>query len=266
MTRRRAGALTLVAAVLFVTGCSAGLPAANQRATVEALDGELSGELTIFAAASLVGPFGELAATFGAQNPAVTVKPIVFDGSATLATQLTEGASADVFASADTRTMAEVADAGLLAGQSSVFASNTLQIAVQTGNPLDIRSLSDLAQGGILVVLCAPQVPCGAASHTLLSLEGVNLTPVSEEQNVKAVLTKVSAGEADAGLVYTTDVEAAGGAVDGIAVNGAERALNDYVIGIPTSAENPAVGKAFVRWVLSLSGQAILMRFGFGRS
>lgn len=266
MTCRRAGAVALLVAALSITGCSGGIPAANHSAAVGEMGEVLSGELNIFAAASLVGSFEELAATFGAQNPAVTIKPIVYDGSSTLATQLKEGASTDVFASADTPTMDGVADAGLLTGQSSVFASNTLRIVVQEGNPLGVRSLSDLAQDETLVVLCARQVPCGAASHTLLSLEGVNLAPVSEEQNVKAVLTKVSAGEADAGLVYTTDVEAAGGTVEGIAVSGADRAVNEYVIGIPTSATNPAVGKAFVRWVLSKKGQAILTSFGFGGS
>ncbi len=264
MNRHRAGLLAMVVAALFITGCSTGTPAANHGSAPAALSRELSGELTIFAAASLTGSFEEMAETFSAQYPAVTVKSIVYDGSSTLATQLKEGASVDVFASADTRTMAEVVDVGLLVGQPSVFATNTLKIAVQTGNPLGIHSLSDLADKGVLVVLCAPQVPCGAASHRLLSLENVSVTPVSEEQNVKGVLTLVSTGEADAGLVYTTDIEAAAGAVDGIAVSGAERAVNDYAIGIPTSALNPTVAKAFVRWVLSGQGQAILASFGFG--
>lgn len=265
MNRRLTTALTIVTAALLMSGCSATASVPGKPIASNGTTPVLSGVLTIFAAASLTASFDKLAAAFSADNPVLELGPIVYDGSSTLATQLKEGATADVFASADKRTMAEVADVGLLAGPSSTFASNILEIAVQPGNPHGIHSLTDLAQGGLLVVLCAPQVPCGAAARTLLSLAGASVTPVSEEQNVTAVLTKVRLGEADAGLVYSTDVTAAAGAVDGIAVSGAERAVNDYEIGIPTDAPNPTAAKAFVRWVLSAKGQAILAGFGFGR-
>ncbi|GAA3870363.1 molybdate ABC transporter substrate-binding protein [Leifsonia kafniensis] len=263
LKHRSLAGLIALSALLLVSGCSttaAGSGAAAPTPTTDAL----SGNLTIFAAASLTAAFNELAAEFTAENPAVTITPIVYDGSSTLATQLKEGASADVFASADEQTMADVAAAGLITGTSSIFATNTLHIAVQPGNPRGITSLADLARTDLLVVLCAPEVPCGAASQKLLGLQGVAVTAVSEEQNVKAVLTKVSTGEADAGLVYTTDVKAAAGSVDGVAIDGADRAINRYAIGVPSSAQNPAVAETFVSWVLSAPAQAILARFGFG--
>ncbi|MGO4103699.1 molybdate ABC transporter substrate-binding protein [Leifsonia sp. YAF41] len=256
--------LAAISVLVLISGCST--TAADSGAAAPSMPAAeaLSGDLVIFAAASLTASFNELAAEFAGENPAVTITPIVYDGSSTLATQLKEGASADVFASADEQTMADVAAAGLITGASSSFATNTLQIAVQPGNPRGITGLADLARPGLLVVLCAPEVPCGAASQKLLGLEGVAVTPVSEEQNVKAVLTNVSTGEADAGLVYTTDVKAAGGSVDGVVIDGADRAINSYAIGVPSSAENPAVAEAFVSWVLSAPAQAILARFGFG--
>ena len=225
-------------------------------------DSGLSGSLTIFAAASLSASFSELAEEFGADNPAVTVNPISFDGSATLATQIDEGAPADVFASADESTMAKVAGEG--DGSPAVFASNVLEIVGQRGNPLGITGLSDLARPSVQVVLCAPRVPCGTASHRILDLDGVAIAPVSEEQNVKAVLAKVQAGEADAGLVYVTDVAAAG-TVDGVTIAGAERAANSYPIATLARSADPEVAEAFVAFVLSHRGQAILARYGFGK-
>lgn len=220
-----------------------------------------SGSLTIFAAASLSASFTELAKEFGADNPAVTVNPISFDGSASLATQIAEGAPADVFASADEANMAKVASE--LDGSPMDFASNTLEIVVQAGNPLNITDLSDLAKPGVQVVLCAPEVPCGTASHTIFDLDGVTITPVSEEQNVKAVLAKVQAGEADAGLVYVTDVAAAAGSVDGVTIPGAERAATTYPIAALSHAADPDVARAFIAFVLSARGQDVLATYGF---
>jgi len=256
--RRFRSSFALVAA-LAVTLAGCGSLAAEP--ADESASG-LSGELTIFAAASLTGSFTELAANFGRQNPGVTVAPISFDGSSTLATQIAEGAPADVFASADLKNMDAVGDA--IDGESAVFATNTLGIAVAAGNPLGITGLADLARPGLQVVLCAPEVPCGAASHRLLDLNGVALTPVSEEQSVTAVLTKVRAGEADAGLVYVTDVAAASGAVDGVEIAGSERATNSYPIAALKGSVNIDVARAFVAWVLSPAGRAILEKHGFG--
>lgn len=246
----------------------------------------LTGSLTIFAAASLTASFTELAHNFAVDNPGVTVNPISFDGSSTLATQINEGAPADVFASADEANMHKVAD--FIEGSATVFASNVLQIAVQPGNPKGITRLADLAKPGILTVLCAPQVPCGTASHKLLDMDGVTVIPVSEEQNVKAVLTKVQLGEADAGLVYRTDIAAAwsagagtsgsaawgasgseagggsAGTVEGVNIAGADRAVNFYPIASLTGSMNPAVAHAFVDYVLSPEGESVLAKYGFG--
>jgi molybdate transport system substrate-binding protein len=243
-----------VVGVLLLGGCASGNAAGGASGS--------TGTLTVFAAASLTDAFGELAARFAEDHPDATVKPVLFDGSATLATQLDEGAAADVFASADEASMNSVSD--LIAGTAEVFATNTLEIAVPRGNPAGIRGMADLARPGLRVVQCAPQVPCGAAARRLLSLAGVTVVPASEEQNVKAVATKVASGEADAGLVYVTDVEAARGDLDGVNIPGAERAANAYPVAALKSAADPALATAFVRWVLSPGGQAILARYGFG--
>lgn len=273
MRRWPAALVAVGATVLLLAGCAGG-PSAGTGTGGSAIDpsagsgtaaGTERGDLTVFAAASLAAAFGELATEFQAEHPRVTVKSIVFDGSSTLATQLTEGASADVFASADQANMTKVAGAGDLEGAARDFATNSLQIAVQPGNPTGIQKLADLAAGHRLVVLCAPQVPCGAASKTVLALNKVTLTPVSEEQNVTAVLTKVAAGEADAGLVYTTDVTASDGRVDGVPIANADKAVNRYEIAQPASAANPKAGSAFIALVLSARGQAILHKYGFGR-
>lgn len=221
-------------------------------------------QLTVFAAASLTASFTELAEEFSSAHPDVDVAPLLFDGSSTLGTQLNEGAPADVFASADLANMAKVT--ALVDGTPEVFATNILQIAVAPGNPREISGLADLARSDLQVVLCAPEVPCGTASHQLLDLGGVSVVPVSEELNVKAVLTKVQAGEADAGLVYVTDVAAAGGAVDGVNVVGAERAANEYPIAALRQSQNPAVAQAFIDFVLSARGQQILAEHGFTAS
>jgi molybdate transport system substrate-binding protein len=251
MSRSRV-ALAL-AAILLLGGCGSSMAGGTSGAPRT---------LTVFAAASLTDAFGELAARFAEDHPEATVKPVLFDGSSTLAVQLKEGAAADVFASADEASMRAVS--GLIAGPAEVFATNTLEIAVPRDNPAGIRGVADLARPGLRVVQCAPQVPCGAAARRLLSRSGVTVVPASEEQNVKAVATKVASGEADAGLVYVTDVEAAQGALDGVAIPGADRAANAYPIAAMKAAADPALAKAFVRWVLSPSGQAILARYGFG--
>lgn len=252
-----------VVAALLLAGCaSSGSPGASSPTATKGSD-NLSGDLTIYAAASLTSSFDELAKKFHALHPGVTVKPIDYDGSSTLATQLQHGAPADVFASADDANMAKVAS--LIDGKPTVFASNTLEIAVQPGNPKKITRLTDLAAPDLTVVLCAPQVPCGTASHTLLDSDHVTVQPASEEQNVTAVLTKVKAGEADAGLVYVTDVAAADGAVDGVKIPDAAKAVNEYPIATMKAGPNRPAGKAFARFVLSATGQKILASYGFAR-
>lgn len=244
----------LVAATVLLAGCAA-TPDQGERGSGP------SGELTIFAAASLVDPFTELAVEFAAQHPRVDVRPIVFDGSATLAAQIAEGAPAHVFASADLASMMRVE--AELADDPTEFANNILQLAVAPGNPHAITALTDLDDPALRVVLCAEDVPCGAASRTLLAMAGVSVDPASEEQNVKAVLTKVLLGEADAGLVYATDLHP-GAAVDAVPIDGAERAANTYSIAVLDEAGSRAAADAFVRLVLSATGRAVLKKYGFG--
>jgi len=259
------GAVTGLALVVTLVGCApltgAGTPS---RPTTGPPSGkELSGELTILAAASLRSAFDELATRFEQLNPDVRVRT-TYDGSSTLATQLVEGAPGDLFASADVRTMTTVADADLLAGAPDLFATNTLRIAVAPGNPRGIETLADLARPGLQVVLCAPEVPCGAAAHAALDAAGVRLTPVSEEQNVSAVDTVVAAGEADAGLVYASDIAGAQGTLEGINFAGSDAVVNSYPIAVLAAAANPAAARAFRDLVLSPTGRDVLAAHGFG--
>lgn len=268
-TRRLALAAVLTAcSALTAFGLSACTLNAGAGDTADNVQPALSGELTVYAAASLSGAFDELATRFEARHPELEIAPITYDGSSVLATQLIEGAAADVFASADERNLAKVDDAGLLDGEAAVFATNVLEIAVQPGNPLGIDELDDLsdeASGDPLVVVCAPEVPCGSAAGKLLDAAGLTMTPASEEQNVSAVLTKVRSGEADAGLVYVTDIAAAAGEVDGVPIEGADAATNSSALAALAGAANPAAARAFVAFVLSAEGAEVLTAFGFGR-
>jgi len=219
--------------------------------------------LTVFAAASLKSSFTTLGAQFESTHPGTKVN-ISYAGSSDLATQLTQGAPADVFASADTKNMTRVSDAGLTAGAPVNFASNTLQIAVAPGNPLRITGFADLAKPGVKLVTCAPQVPCGAATQKLATESGTRLAPVSEEASVTDVLNKVSAGEADAGLVYVTDVRAAGSKVTGVSFPLSAKAVNTYPIAALKGARNPQLATEFVQLVAGAPGRAVLAAAGFG--
>jgi len=223
----------------------------------------LRGELTVFAAASLGSAFDEIAAEFEAAHPEVDITPIVYDGSSTLATQIVEGASVDVFASADQKNMAKVMDAGLVEGTPEVFATNTLVVVVPVGNPGGVEDITDLADDSVTVVMCAPEVPCGAASQRLLGNADLHVMPASLEQNVTAVLTKVAAGEADAGLVYVTDAQ--GNAdVESFVPRGAEDAVNSYPIAALSATKHPEIAAAFLAFVAGAQGQKVLADFGFG--
>lgn len=257
--------LAAVAAASVLLGATACASDASSSATPSASSSVAaapSGDLTIYAAASLRNAFQAVATAFEAEYPQVTVKPIVYDGSSTLATQIVEGAPVDVFASADTKNMTKVTDAKLASSPQN-FATNTLVIAVPSANPARIATLADLARPGVPVVLCAPAVPCGSASQTLLKNQGVSVVPVSQEQNVTAVLTKVSSGAADAGLVYATDVRGASG-VTAIVPAGADQVVNEYPIAALTGAPNPTAAAAFTAFVTSAAGEQILQSYGFG--
>lgn len=216
-----------------------------------------SGEVVVYAAASLAGAFDAVGEAFVAEHPGVSVSA-VYDGSATLAMQLGEGALADVFASADEANMQRVSEDVEVP---STFATNTLVIAVPEGNPGGVEGLADLTD--VVTVLCAAEVPCGAASAALLQAADVTVEPASVEQNVTAVLTKVGTGEADAGLVYATDVVDRAD-VEEIVPNGAAEVVGRYPIAALADARNPEAADAFVAFVMSDAGQEILADFGFG--
>ncbi len=220
-----------------------------------------AGPVVVFAAASLKEPFEALAEQFESEHPGVTVR-LNFAGSSDLATQIVSGAPADVFASANEATMETVQAEDLLATEPLPIATNTLVIAVPPGNPWDIQTLTDLADTDRSVVLCAPQVPCGAASTKVQEVAGIRIRPVSEEGSVTDVLGKVSSGQADAGLVYTTDIAAAPEAVDGVEFDESASAVNSYPIASLTE-ERPAGD--FIALVTGPDGQRVLAEAGFGR-
>ncbi|GAA2246748.1 molybdate ABC transporter substrate-binding protein [Herbiconiux moechotypicola] len=225
----------------------------------------LEGSITVFAAASLKSTFTELTEEFEAANPGVTVE-LNFAGSSDLVTQITEGAPADVFASADEKNMTKLTDAGLIESSAPVdFATNVLEIAVPPSNPAGVASFADLADPAVKTVICAPQVPCGAATLTVEEATGVDITPVSEESSVTDVLGKVTSGEADAGLVYVTDVIAAGDAVEGIEFPESSEAVNVYPIAPVTATENPDAAQAFIDFVTGEVGLGVLAAAGFGQ-
>lgn len=263
MGHGRTRAIALVALLgLGLTGCAG---AAGDRGPITAPPSDeaaLTGELTVYAAASLQGAFDELAAQFERRHPSLDVQPITYDGSSTLATQIVEGAPADVFASADEKNMRTVVDAGL-ASEPELFASNTLVLIVPAGDPGGVTGLGDLADPALTVVLCAAAVPCGAASTTLLANAGVTASVDSYEQNVTAVLTKVATGEADAGLVYVTDA-ATTDEVESIAVEGAGAVVNRYPIVALNGSANADAAAAFVAFVRGDEGRKVLASFGFG--
>ncbi|MFC5727579.1 molybdate ABC transporter substrate-binding protein [Nocardioides vastitatis] len=219
--------------------------------------------LTVFAAASLTPVFDVLEENYEDDHPGVDVR-ISYGGSADLVTQIEEGAEVDVFASADTPTMDRLVEAGLARSEPRDFASNTLAVAVAPGNPLHIATLDDLADPGLDLVLCAPEVPCGRAAHQVADRAGVTLQPVSEEQSVTDVLAKVREGEADAGLVYATDVEAADRAVSAVGLPELAGVVNHYPISVIEGSDDPALAQDLVDLVLSDAGQAVLADHGFG--
>ncbi|WP_346925293.1 molybdate ABC transporter substrate-binding protein [uncultured Arthrobacter sp.] len=223
----------------------------------------VSGSLTVFAAASLKAPFTALVEQFEAANPGITVT-LSFAGSSDLATQISQGAPADVFASADTKNMAKLGDAGLVEGSPRDFATNVLTIAVPPENPASIASFADLARPGVRTVICASQVPCGAATKTLEQETGTTLQPVSEESSVTDVLGKVVSGEADAGLVYVTDVKAAGDKVLAVPFPESAQAVNTYPIAAVRTGDNKDLAAAFIEAVTGTGGQQLLRGAGFG--
>lgn len=252
-----ARAVLALSGTLLLAGCQG---AASEAAPSPDADDRLTGTVTVFAAASLTESFEAIAEAFEGEHPGVEIVA-QYGGSGALATQLLEAAPADVFATANETTMQLAAD---VVGVPTVFATNTLVIAVPAGNPAGVDGLADLADPGLRIALCDVVVPCGSAALAVLEAQGVVARPDTLEEDVTAVTTKVSLGEVDAALVYLTDARAAGEAVETIEVPGAEKIVNRYSIAVVEATPNPDAAEAFIDWVLSARGREVLSAAGFG--
>jgi molybdate transport system substrate-binding protein len=257
MTPRLRRALALSAAALALAGAGCGTTKTGGEDAADT-------KLTVYAAASMKTTFTALGKTFEASHPGKTVT-FNFAGSQALAEQITQGAPADVFASANDANMKTVVDAGLASAAARQYATNRLTIAVPPDNPAKVAAFADLAKPGIRLVVCAPAVPCGAATVKIEQATGVDLKPVSEEQAVTDVLAKVQAGEADAGLVYVTDAKSAGGKVLGIDFPESAKAINNNSIVALKNGPMPGLAAEFVDLVFSPAGQQVLADAGFGK-
>ncbi len=255
--------ILVVAAALALSACSSAGPSSTSPGTSPATSGSAAaqGALTVFAASSLKEAFTAIGKAFEAANRGVSVT-FNFGPSSTLATQIGAGAPADVFASASGKTMDTVAAAGLAPSRSN-FATNSLEIATPPASSVAISSLADLAKPGVKVAVCQQAVPCGAGAQTLFTKNSVQIKPVTEEVDVKSVLAKVELGEVDAGIVYVTDVQAAGAKVVGVVIPADHNVTNKYPIAAIKGSANAATAQAFVAFVLSPAGQAALASAGF---
>jgi molybdate transport system substrate-binding protein len=251
--------LNALAVALLVVGsaCGGASPAASSPAP-------LAGSITVFAGSSLTDAFKKAGEQLKLKNPG-TAFVFNFGSSSTLATQIINGAPADVFASADDTNMQKIVDAKLNDSAPANFVSNRLQIAVAPGNPKHITGLADLAKPGLIVVLAAPTVPAGKYALESLQVAGVIVKPASQEVDVRAVLNKVTLGEADAGIVYVTDVKSAGARVTGVDIPEQHQVIARYPIAVVKETKNPRLAKAYVDSLLSDEGQKMLAEFGFSK-
>ncbi|MFE9454968.1 molybdate ABC transporter substrate-binding protein [Streptomyces sp. NPDC006739] len=274
LTRRTLqGAGVGLAALMTLSACSSSTSSSTSPTSAASDDNpsaksapsgspKLSGNVTVFAAASLQESFRALGKEFEKQHPGTRVD-FNFGGSDTLAASITSGAPADVFAAASPKTMALVTAEKDAVGTPATFVRNQLEIATLPGNPGNVASLKDLTKPSLKVVLCARTVPCGAAAQKALNAAGLKLTPVSYEQDVKGALTKVELKEADAALVYRTDVHAAGDKVRGVEFPESAKAVNDYPIALLKNAPNAPAAQAFIALVRSAEGEKVLTGAGF---
>jgi molybdate transport system substrate-binding protein len=247
----------LAAVVAFLTACGSGTTASSSPSS-----SSLSGDIQVFAAASLTASFNALGIAFHKANSGVGVN-FNYAGTPTLVTQVEQGAPADVFASADTTNMDKLTADGFAVGSSQVFAHNQLEIVVAPGNPKGITGLADLAKSGVIYISEGPTVPAGKYSLQALASAGVKVTPKSLETSVSAVISKIELGEADAGIVYTTDITAAGSKVQGVPIPAANNVIATYPIAVVKGTKSADVDTAFIDYVLSPSGQSTLASFGF---
>lgn len=246
--------------LLALASCGGGAP----QSLTSSATAPPSGTITVFAASSLTDAFRGVGDELTGRYPGAH---FIFNygSSSTLATQIINGAPADVFASADDPSMKKVADAGLVQGSASVFAANRLHIAVAPGNPKAIASLADLARRDLVVVLAAPSVPAGRYALDALGKAGVALVPASQELDVRAVLNKVALGEADAGIVYVTDVMSAMGRVAGVDIPEQHQVVARYPVATLRDSRRGSLSSLFVEFLLGPDGQRVLASFGFTR-
>ena len=264
---RPALAVVLTIGVVLGGACSSEKPRAStgsqgaSSSTTATSQPALTGNLTVLAAASLTDSFNELGRAFEALHPGTKVT-FSYDASSTLATQANGGAPADLFASADQPNMKKVTDAGN-ATNPQVFAHNKLAILVKKGNPKRITALTDFAKPGVSFVLCAAEVPCGKYGAQALAKAGVKAQPKSLETNVKAVVTKVTSGEVDAGIGYVTDAKAAASSADGVEIPDQFNVVAEYPMAVLKQSKNANLAYAFLDYVLGRDAQTILAKYGF---
>ena len=253
-------------AAVAVAGCSSSgsgssSSSASSSASSASSSASPTGSITVFAAASLMGTFTQLGKQFDAAHPGDTVK-FSFGPSSGLSTQITSGAPADVFASAAPANMDTVVKAGDAADPQD-FAKNTMGVAVPPNNPGKVTSVTDLAQKSVKVALCQPQVPCGVVAAEVFKNAGIKVKPVTLQPDVKSVLTQVETGNVDAGMVYVTDVRAAGTKVKGVTIPAGDNASTLYPIATISNSNHKSEAQAFVAYVLSPAGQQVLTAAGF---
>ncbi len=260
-------ALTMAAlAVAAVAGCTSSSPtsapaAGSSPSSPAASSPAATGTITVFAASSLKETFTTLGKQFEAAHPGDSVK-FSFGASSTLATQITSGAPADVFASASPKNMTTVVSAGD-ASNPQDFAKNTAEVAVPPSNPANVTSVNDLAKSSVKTALCQPKVPCGVVAAGVFKNAGITVKPVTLQPDVKSVLSQVELGNVDAGVVYVTDVKAAGSKVKGVTIPANVNASTMYPIAAISGGKEMSIAQAFVAYVLSPAGQSVLSAAGF---
>ena len=263
--RRFAATLLVALVTLGLASCGSNdgnaTSSSSSSSTGESSSSSLSGGITVFAAASLTESFTELGKQFEAANAGTKVT-FSFGASSALAEQINAGAPADVFASASPKNMDQVVSAGS-ASDPKVFATNVMEIATPPSNPASVKSVNDLAKSSVKTALCQPQVPCGSVAQQVFTNAKITVKPVTLEPDVKSVLSKVQLGEVDAGMVYVTDVKAAGDKVKGVQIPNDVNASTDYPIAPLTKSGNAAAASAFVDFVLAPAGESVLTAAGF---
>ena len=259
---RRFAVIAAGLAAVAVAGCSSSGGSGSSSSSASGSPSAAStGTITVFAAASLMGTFTQLGKQFEAAHPGDTVK-FSFGPSSGLATQITSGAPADVFASAAPANMDTVVKAGD-ASNPQDFAKNTMEVAVPPKNPGKVTSVNDLAKKSVKVALCQPQVPCGVVAAEVFKNAGIKVKPVTLQPDVKSVLTQVELGSVNAGMVYVTDVMAAGTKVKGVTISDSDNASTLYPIATISDSKHKSIAPSFVAYVLSPAGQQVLTAAGF---